>query len=296
MIVPVEHSMSDPSKIRRFRCPDALWETYERLAAELDQSLDELITGALVEHARRRASPAPESGSVGSARAAPRSEVRSPSSPPAPRRAPSSVPPRGSARTALASPLVGGAVPRRPSTAPPPGRSVPAPSTLPRVAGGPLVSSLPVPARAVALTPPPPPQRSAVPPPPPPVRGPSAVPGLRPPSLVAPAPRFAASTPPAPPVRAPAPTLWITYAGARFPVHKDRFVIGRVKNASDLVIKDPNVSRHHAIIERRGTEFVLQDLGSTNGIVFRGERVARRILEDGDAVYVGDHELRFSFE
>ena len=92
------------------------------------------------------------------------------------------------------------------------------------------------------------------------------------------------------------PTLWITYAGARFPVQKDRFVIGRVKNASDLVIKDPNVSRHHAIIERRGTEFVLQDLGSTNGIVFRGERVARRILEDGDAVYVGDHELRFSFE
>ncbi len=279
--------MSEPSKIRRFRCPDALWETYERLAAELDQSLDELITAALVEHARRRASPAPESGSVRSTRPGPSSEVRSPTAPPSPRRAPSSVPPRGAAQAALASPLLGGAVPRRPSTQPPPGRSVPVPSNVPRAPVGALASAPPVPPPAPlrSAVPPPAPPRSAAPPPPP-ARAPSAVP----------APRLTATVPPAPPVRARPPTLWITYAGARFPVQKDRFVIGRVKNASDLVIKDPNVSRHHAIIERRGMEFVLQDLGSTNGIVFRGERVARRIIEDGDAVYVGDHELRFSFE
>jgi pSer/pThr/pTyr-binding forkhead associated (FHA) protein len=111
-------------------------------------------------------------------------------------------------------------------------------------------------------------------------------------------PPIALPVPTAPPVpgRPRPPTLWITYGGARFPVEKDRFVIGRVKNSSDLVIKDPNVSRHHAAIERRGSEFVLQDLGSTNGIVFMGQRISQRVIEHGDVVYVGDHEIRFGFD
>ncbi len=35
----------------------------------------------------------------------------------------------------------------------------------------------------------------------------------------------------------------------RFPIAKDRFVIGRGKQSSDLTLKDPNVSRQHAMIE-----------------------------------------------
>ena len=92
------------------------------------------------------------------------------------------------------------------------------------------------------------------------------------------------------------PTLWLFYAGARFHVDKDRFVIGRVKNSSDLVIKDPNVSRQHAVIEKHGDVYVIVDLGSTNGVVHEGRRVKQHIIEDGNAFYICEHELRFEFD
>ena len=41
----------------------------------------------------------------------------------------------------------------------------------------------------------------------------------------------------------------MVYAGERLAVNKDRFIIGRGKQSSDLTIKDPNVSRQHAMIE-----------------------------------------------
>ena len=91
------------------------------------------------------------------------------------------------------------------------------------------------------------------------------------------------------------PTLWLFYGGARFPVDKDRFIIGRVKTTSDLVIKDPNVSRQHAAVENRGGHYVIVDMGSTNGIIHRGQRVNHHRITDGDTYYICEHELRFGF-
>jgi pSer/pThr/pTyr-binding forkhead associated (FHA) protein len=62
------------------------------------------------------------------------------------------------------------------------------------------------------------------------------------------------------------------------------------------VIKDPNVSRQHAVIEKHGDVYVIVDLGSTNGVVHEGRRVKQHIIEDGNLFYICEHELRFEFD
>ncbi len=76
---------------------------------------------------------------------------------------------------------------------------------------------------------------------------------------------------------------------------KDRFVIGRGKQTSDLTIKDPNVSRQHAMIEFVGGSYFMVDMGSTNGVEFQGQRVQRKAIREGDLFRICDHELSMSF-
>lgn len=78
-------------------------------------------------------------------------------------------------------------------------------------------------------------------------------------------------------------------------VNKDKFIIGRGKQTSDLTIKDPNVSRQHAMIEFDGNQYCIVDLGSTNGIEYLGQRVQRKVLADGDVIRICDHELSFQY-
>ena len=89
--------------------------------------------------------------------------------------------------------------------------------------------------------------------------------------------------------------LTIHYQGEAFPVTKDRFIIGRGKQTSDLTIKDPNVSRQHAMIEFSNGQYYIVDMGSTNGVEYNGQRVARKVINEGDQFKVCDHELRFSY-
>src|SRR6478735_8122876 len=146
------------------------------------------------------------------------------------------------------------------------------------------------------VVPPPPPVTSVAPPLPPPVGGSRAAPppappgppgGVRPPKRTGPNP-----VPPSPPSGA----LTITYQGEVFQVTKDRFIIGRGKQTSDLTIKDPNVSRQHAMIEFLTGQYYIVDMGSTNGVEYNGQRVQRKVISDGDTFKVCDHELRFSFQ
>lgn len=91
------------------------------------------------------------------------------------------------------------------------------------------------------------------------------------------------------------PMLVISCEGVRAVVGKDRFIIGRGKTASDFVIKDPNMSRQHAMIEFVDGRFFLVDMGSTNGIQFEGQRVTRRPIHEGDHFQIGDHDFTFSY-
>lgn len=93
--------------------------------------------------------------------------------------------------------------------------------------------------------------------------------------------------------------------GKEFPMNDDESHIGRwdadggIFPDVDLDADDPEakVSRRHARISRRGEQYFIEDLGSTNGtFVNRGRRLLpgdRQLLRDGDEVIVGKTFLRF---
>ena len=68
--------------------------------------------------------------------------------------------------------------------------------------------------------------------------------------------------------------------------------IGRLSDC-DIIINDQNVSRRHAELHAVGDDYVLVDLGSTNGSKVNGQRVHRHQLSDGDQVTFGAITLRF---
>ena len=94
-------------------------------------------------------------------------------------------------------------------------------------------------------------------------------------------------------------------AGKQFPLSDDESQIGRwdadggVFPDVDLDADDPEakVSRRHARIMRRGEQYFIEDLGSTNGtFINRGRRLLpgdRQPLRDGDEIIVGKTFLRF---
>ena len=94
-------------------------------------------------------------------------------------------------------------------------------------------------------------------------------------------------------------------AGKEFPIHEDEAYIGRWDADSgifpdvDLDADDPEakVSRRHARITRRGSQYFIEDLGSTNGtFINRGRRLLpgdRQPLDDGDEIIIGKTFLRF---
>jgi len=91
------------------------------------------------------------------------------------------------------------------------------------------------------------------------------------------------------------PTLFLLYNGQRYPVTKDQFIIGRGSKTSDLPIKDGNISRKHAAVIRRNGTFYIKDLGSTNGIDYKGMRIDNKRIDEGDVFHLCDYELRFTY-
>jgi len=95
-----------------------------------------------------------------------------------------------------------------------------------------------------------------------------------------------------PPVPAHAPELLLVRDDGREQgVGGDRFLIGRGRGCH-LVVDSAKVSREHAAIVRDGDGWAIEDLGSANGTWFRGERVTRRRIEDGDEYFVSGERLR----
>ena len=72
----------------------------------------------------------------------------------------------------------------------------------------------------------------------------------------------------------------------QFVVESDITTIGR-KSECDISIKDPAVSGSHAQIHKLGKNYVIEDLGSTNGVVYKGRKVKQQILKHDDLVSIG---------
>jgi uncharacterized RDD family membrane protein YckC len=63
--------------------------------------------------------------------------------------------------------------------------------------------------------------------------------------------------------------------------------------SNDVVLPDAMVSRRHAVIEYRGSQYFLRDCNSSNGSLINGDRVSERGLRDGDLVAIGTARLLF---
>lgn len=71
-------------------------------------------------------------------------------------------------------------------------------------------------------------------------------------------------------------------------LNKDIVTLGR-DITNDIVINDPEVSRHHMRLTRGGGGFTIEDLGSTNGTFINGQRLTgARPLRPGDMVGLGE--------
>ena len=63
---------------------------------------------------------------------------------------------------------------------------------------------------------------------------------------------------------------------------------------NDLILRDPATSGHHARVERRGEQFWIVDLGSTNGTLVNGEPVQEKELGHDDRITIGQNAVHFA--
>lgn len=76
--------------------------------------------------------------------------------------------------------------------------------------------------------------------------------------------------------------------GTEYPLEKTELILGR-DMSNDLVVNDPEVSRRHARLVLEGTNYRLEDLGSTNGTFIRGQRLAAPVmLKPGEIITLGE--------
>ena len=64
------------------------------------------------------------------------------------------------------------------------------------------------------------------------------------------------------------------------------WLIGRSR-ACDVTVRDPAVSRRHALVSTRGGMCAIRDLDSTNGLLVNGVRVSSAALRPGDEISLG---------
>jgi cytochrome P450/NADPH-cytochrome P450 reductase len=67
--------------------------------------------------------------------------------------------------------------------------------------------------------------------------------------------------------------------------------IGRAPD-NDLIVADPGVSRHHAVLRSAADVCSIEDLGSSNGTFVNGQQVSAARLADGDLVTIGPATFR----
>jgi Protein of unknown function (DUF3662)/Inner membrane component of T3SS, cytoplasmic domain len=85
--------------------------------------------------------------------------------------------------------------------------------------------------------------------------------------------------------------------GRRHVIPPGGALVGRSREC-DVVLADANVSRRHAeVLPGAASTWTIADLGSTNGVLVNGRRVAgAEQLRSGDRIALGTAELRFELE
>ena len=82
--------------------------------------------------------------------------------------------------------------------------------------------------------------------------------------------------------------------GTTHKLTKARVILGR--DDSDIPVDDPEISRHHCVLEVRESYANLKDLDSTNGTFFEEERVRAAMLQNEAEFRIGNSVIRFTLE
>lgn len=91
----------------------------------------------------------------------------------------------------------------------------------------------------------------------------------------------------------PGQAALILPSGQRVALADTTVTVGRL-SASTIPLNDQNVSRHHAEIRPNRKNYVVVDLGSTNGTMVNGVRIhGETTLSDGDIISFGSTYVRF---
>lgn len=91
-------------------------------------------------------------------------------------------------------------------------------------------------------------------------------------------------------------TALLLVDGKRLVVGSAGATIGRSRQC-DVVLSDPNVSRQHAEVRPRGGSWVVNDLGSTNGVSLNGRRIeGPQVVKPGDEIELGTSVMKFELE
>ena len=77
------------------------------------------------------------------------------------------------------------------------------------------------------------------------------------------------------------------------PLLRDEITIGR-QDGNSIRLTERNVSRSHARLLKRNEAYIVEDLGSYNGVIVNGERIDEKAeLSAGDQLVIGDYGLEF---
>ena len=77
-----------------------------------------------------------------------------------------------------------------------------------------------------------------------------------------------------------------------FPLENERTTIGR-RPTNDIQIDNLAVSGEHAVILKMGEDFYIEDKDSTNGTEVNAKLVKSHLLQPGDLIVFGKHQLKF---
>ena len=82
--------------------------------------------------------------------------------------------------------------------------------------------------------------------------------------------------------------------GDPIPLLKSKLLIGR-RDSCDIVLRFPNVSSQHCLLEMVNGYWSVRDMGSSNGTKVNGSRVDSRWLLPGDELAVAKHRYHITY-
>jgi hypothetical protein len=85
------------------------------------------------------------------------------------------------------------------------------------------------------------------------------------------------------------------FAGSIFELKGPEMTVGRLPD-NGIQVEHASVSGHHGVFNLDGEDYVVKDLGSTNGTRINGEKVTEQKLRRNDVLRLGNIEMLYDSE